>query len=106
MAYTATNYRDVEPVADAMYFLRDPLACERLGVTVIECDQGWTGKEHDHAADDHKEVYLLLDGTATITVDGDEVALEPGNALRVAPDATRQIQNGDTESTFVIAGAP
>jgi uncharacterized cupin superfamily protein len=106
MAYTKTSYQDVEPVADAMHFLRDPLDCEQLGVTVVECGPGWTGKAHDHADENHEEVYLLLNGEATITVDDDEVTLETGDAIRIAPEATRQIQNGDTNSTFVLAGAP
>lgn len=106
MVYTKTNYRDVEPVGDAMHFLRDPLDCDQLGVTVVECDPGWTGKEHDHANGGHEEVYVLLEGEATVTVDGDEVDLTGGDALSIAPEATRQIENGDTESTFVLAGAP
>lgn len=106
MAYTKTNYQDVEAVAGTIHFLRDPLDCDRLGVTVLECDPGWSGREHDHADGDHEEVYLLLDGEATVTVDEDVVELEPGDALRIAPEATRQIQNGDAESTFVLAGAP
>lgn len=106
MPYTKANYREVEPVADAMHFLRDPLECEQLGVTVIKCDPGWTGKKHEHAADDHEEVYLLLDGAAIVTVDGEDIELTPGDAIRIAPEATRQIQNGDTESTVVVVGAP
>lgn len=106
MVYTKTNFRDVEPVGDAMHFLRDPLECDQLGVTVVECDPGWTGKEHDHAERGHEEVYVLLEGEATVTVDGDEVDLTAGEALRIGPDATRQIENGDAESTFVLAGAP
>lgn len=106
MPYTKTNYREVEPVGDAMHFLRDPLECEQLGVTVIECDPGWMGKEHDHAADDHEEVYLLLDGAAIVIVEGEAIELTAGDALRIAPESSRQIQNGDTESTVVLVGAP
>lgn len=106
MAFTKTNYREVEPVADAMHFLRDPLECDQLGVTVVECDPGWTGKEHDHADGAHEEVYLLLDGEAAVAVDGEEIELTPGDALRIEPEAQRQIRNGDTESTFVLVGAP
>lgn len=66
---------------------------------------GWTGKEHDHADDDQEEVYLLLEGEAVVTVESEDVAMESGDALRVAPEATRRIENGETESTFVLAGA-
>ena len=106
MSYTKLDYRDVEPVEDGMYFLREPLGADQLGVTVVECEPGWTGPEHDHDAQDHEEVYLLLDGEATVTIDGEPVPLDAGDAVRVPAAATRQIENGDVESTFVLAGAP
>ena len=106
MSYTKVNYDEVDPVSDGLHFLRDPLECESLGLSVLECEPGWTGLEHDHAADDQEEVYLLVDGDATVTVDGEDVAMEPGDAVRIPPGTTRQIENGDEASTFVLAGAP
>jgi quercetin dioxygenase-like cupin family protein len=105
MAYTKVNYHETDAVSDAMHFLRDPLECEKVGVTVVDCEPGWTGVEHDHSDEAHEEVYLLVDGEATVSVDGEEVAMTAGDAIRVPPDATRQIRNGDTDSTFVLAGA-
>lgn len=89
-----------------MHFLRDPLDCENLGVTVVECEPGWTDKEHDHAAEGQEEVYLLLSGEATVTVEDESVEMEDGDAIRIPDDATRYIENGDTESRFVLVGAP
>lgn len=107
MAYDKVNYADVDPGAGGtMHFLRGALNCEELGLTVAEYPPGWTGTEHEHADNDHEEVYLLLDGEATVTVDGEDVPLDAGDALRVDPASSRQIQNGDAESTFVIVGAP
>ncbi|PSP54616.1 cupin [Halobacteriales archaeon QS_1_67_19] len=105
MSYTKVDTRDVEPIAEGMRFLRDPLDCEKLGVTVLEADPGWTGEEHDHADDGQEEVYVLLKGEATVTVEGENVELSAGEALRIPPDATRRIRNGDTESEFVLVGA-
>lgn len=105
VSYTKVDSRDVEPIADGLRFLREPLDCEKLGVSILEVDPGWTGKEHDHADDGQEEVYVLLEGSATVTVNDEEVALSAGEALRIAADATRQIHNGDTESTFVLVGA-
>jgi len=83
MGYDATAYDDVEPRAPGMYFLRDALNCEGgSGVTVVEADDGWEGMEHDHAEDGQEEVYVLLHGAATLTVDGDTVELAPGDAVR------------------------
>lgn len=106
MSHTKVNYQNVEPVSDAMHFLREPLESDNLGLTVVECGPGWIGMEHDHADDDQEEVYLLVDGEAVVSVEGEEIEMKSGDAIRIAPEATRQIRNGDTESTFVLAGAP
>lgn len=75
-------------------------------MTVVDAEPGWEVPEHEHGEQDHEEVYLLVEGEATIAVDGEELSLESGDAVRVAPDATRQVTNGDTQSRFVITGAP
>jgi len=106
MSPTKANYEDVEAVGGGLHFLRDELDCENLGLSVLECEPGWTGKPHDHAEDGQEEVYFLVDGEATVTVDGEEVAMTSGDALRIDPDEQRQIENSETESTFVLAGAP
>ena len=68
----------------------------------------WAGRGlgHEHGDEDHEEVYLLVEGEATITVDDEDVPLAAGDAVRVSPGTTRQITNGDTQSQFVITGAP
>jgi uncharacterized cupin superfamily protein len=106
MSHTKANYRDVDEVGDGMYFMREALNCTSLGVSVLECDPGWEGKEHHHREKNHEEVYLLLEGEATIRVDGQRVSMEPGDAVRVSPDAVRQLRVGDEASRFVVAGAP
>lgn len=105
MSYGRVTYDDVEPHAPGMYVLRDALDCDDLGVTVLDVDAGWTGTEHDHAADGEEEVYLLLDGAATVTVEGDQLSLALGDAVRVDADATRQL-HFEEDSQMVIAGAP
>ena len=106
MGYDATAYDDVEPRAPGMFFLREALDCENLGVTVVEADDGWAGTEHDHGDIDHEEVYVLVQGEATLTVDGDDVALAPGDAVRVDPGSTRDLAFSADGSKMVIAGAP
>jgi len=106
MGYDTTAYDDVEPRAPGMYFLREALDCENLGVTVVEADDGWEGMEHDHADADHEEVYVLLHGAATLTVDDDDVELGPGDAVRVDGDSTRDLAFSADGSRMVIAGAP
>jgi mannose-6-phosphate isomerase-like protein (cupin superfamily) len=105
MSHTKVNYEETE-TRYGMHFLREPLDCENHGVTVVDAEPGWEGPEHEHGERDHEEVYLLVEGDATITVEGEELALEAGDAVRVAPGATRQVTNGDIQSQFVITGAP
>lgn len=106
MSYTKAHYTDVDPISESLYFLRDALDCENLGISVVDCDPNWTGKEHDHSESEHEEVYYLVRGGATLVVDGEEVELGEGDAIRVSPDTRRQIQNGPEHSQLVIAGAP
>ena len=106
MAYSKVNTDDVEKVSDAMHFLREPLDCRQVGVTMARCEPHWKGKPHDHTADGHEEVYILIDGEATVRVDDEDVEMESGDAIWIPPDATRQIRNGDVESSFVLVSAP
>lgn len=106
MSYTKVDYKDVEPVAGGLHFLRDSLNCEQIGVSVLDCEPGWEGKPHDHADQSHEEVYILVDGSATVTVDDEDVSMEAGDAVRIDPESERQIRNGDDESQFILVGAP
>lgn len=106
MSYTKANYQDVGAKGGALHFLRDELNCENLGITVIDAEPGWEGLEHDHAEDNHEEVYLLVEGEATIEVGNEVVQLEEGDAIRVPGEEERKIFNGDEPSKIVAVGAP
>lgn len=106
MTYRKVNYEDVEPVADAMHFLGEPLESEQLGVTVVRCKPGWRGMKHDHANNQHEEIYVLIEGAADVIVEGETVEMSRGDAVWIPPEATRQIVNGDEESAFVLVSAP
>jgi mannose-6-phosphate isomerase-like protein (cupin superfamily) len=104
--YTVANYADVEAVGDGLHFMREALDCENLGVSVIDADPGWEGKPHDHSESDHEEVYLLVEGDATVAVGDGEVTLTRGDAVRVPPAVRRQVVAGDAGALIVVAGAP
>ncbi|MFB6235531.1 MAG: cupin domain-containing protein [Halopenitus sp.] len=104
MGFTKTNYGDVDD-KHGLHFLREPLACQQLGFSVIDVEDGREGPIHDHAGDGQEEVYLLLEGAATLTVADEPVELDPGDAVRVDPETSRQlVLHGD--SLLVAAGAP
>jgi len=105
MTHARVNYDDIEPVGGGLHFLRDALDCANLGVSVLDVEAGWSGKPHDHADDGEEEVYVLVEGAATVTVGDETVSMAAGDALRVDPEATRQVE-AEADSLFVIAGAP
>lgn len=106
MSPDATTYDEVEPAAPGMYFLRDALDCEQIGLTVVEADADWEGMEHDHAEDDQEEIYLLLEGGARLSLEEESRELSPGDAVRVGPETTRTLEFTADDSLMVIAGAP
>lgn len=106
MSYDAISSEDVEPKAPGMYFLREALDAQNLGVTVIEADAGWEGMEHAHTSDEQEEVYVLLDGSAKLTVEDEVIDLEAGDAVRVDPEDSRMLLFEEDDSRMVIAGAP
>jgi Cupin domain. len=83
-----------------------PLECREVGITIARCEPGWSSQPHDHTEDDHKEVYVLINGAATVRVDDEDVPMEGGDVIWISPAATRQIQNGDEESALVPVSAP
>lgn len=104
--YKRVNYTDVDPVCGGMYSLGKPLESEKLGATIIHCDPEWNSIPHDHQDDRHEEIYVLIDGRATVVVGDERIQMEAGDVIRIPPDATRQIRNGSDKSLFVLISAP
>ncbi len=51
-------------------------------------------------------MYYVESGGVDVTVDGETVPLEAGEALRVDAAESRQIVNRDAQSRLVLVGAP
>jgi mannose-6-phosphate isomerase-like protein (cupin superfamily) len=64
------------------------------------------GNEHDHAGEEHEEVYFVVRGSGTMRIDGEEIELRPGRFIRVDSDSTRVPTAGDDGLEFVTFGAP
>jgi mannose-6-phosphate isomerase-like protein (cupin superfamily) len=64
------------------------------------------GRERNHADSNMEEVYLVVKGSGTMRIDGDELELRPGRFVRVDPESTRVPIAGDDGLEFVAFGAP
>ena len=71
--------------------LRRELGVSSFGMNVIVLAPGERGRIHAHER--QEEVYLVLEGTLTLLVEGEETDHERGTLIRVAPGVRRQLVN-------------
>src|SRR3954452_1738393 len=71
--------------------LRRELGVSTFGLNLMLLRPGQRGRIHRHAR--QEEVYLVLEGTLTLSVEGTEHVLEAGDLVRVAPSLRRQLAN-------------
>lgn len=76
---------------DRFVRLRAPLGVSSFGINQIVLAPGERGRIHTHAH--QEEVYLVLDGTLTLIVEGAELDFEAGELARVPPELRRQLLN-------------
>jgi quercetin dioxygenase-like cupin family protein len=85
--------------------LAKQLGAETLGVRLwrIQPGQASTNHRHRHSA----EIYLLLEGTGKLRVDGELVELGPLDSVLVEPGSVRQPFNDtDEDQLWLVVGAP
>jgi quercetin dioxygenase-like cupin family protein len=96
---------DVEARHGRFRPLTDALGVSSFRVNQLELPPGAEGPEHDHAADGQEEVYAVIEGSGTLRVDGEEVALRPGVFVFCSPDARRQMLAGEDGLTWIGIGS-
>ena len=87
---TATTRLEENPV-DRFVRLRAALGVSSFGLNQIVLRPGERGRIHRHER--QEEVYLVLEGTLTLEVEGEPRELAPGSLARVAPPVRRRLSN-------------
>jgi quercetin dioxygenase-like cupin family protein len=95
----------IESFRGVFFKIRRALGTTAFGINEIRLPPGAQGIEHDELETGHEEVYLVLDGTGTWRVDGEDVELASGDYLRVSPEATRVVIAGPDGVRFVVVAA-
>lgn len=109
MAYTLINRDDpsIESFRGVFFKMRRSLGTTAFGINEVRLPADLEGFEHDEVETGHEEVYIVLEGSGTMTVDGDPVALSTGDYLRVDAESTRLVAAGPDGLTYVVvAGKP
>jgi uncharacterized cupin superfamily protein len=89
----------------AMSKVRSGLGVESFGMQLMNLPPNEDRyPEHDHAHDGQEEVYVTLEGAATLTVGDEEHRLEPGVWARVGPAEKRKIVTGDEGARILALG--
>jgi uncharacterized cupin superfamily protein len=85
--------------------LRRELGVSAFGINLLRFRPGQRGRIHRHER--QEEVYLVLEGTLTLGVEGEERELPRGAVARVAPSVRRQLSNrgGDLLVVLAVGGA-
>jgi quercetin dioxygenase-like cupin family protein len=104
--------QDVEPFTDGdvrWHPLRYPLGVTGFGVNAFSGDAGdRVIEEHDElsaAAAGHDELYVVIAGRATFTVDGEEIDAPPATLVQVEKESRRTAVAADDGTIVLVVGA-
>ena len=87
--------------AERFVLLRRALGVRAFGINLIVLQPGERGRIHAHER--QEEVYLVLEGQLTLSVEGEEHGLSQGELVRVAPSVRRQLINAGSERLALLA---
>jgi len=107
MAYKFVDWNDIEPYRGALRRIRRELGISAFGVNLHELPPHADDyPEHSEAETNNEELYICLEGSGTITVDGDPIELKPGPCVFVTPESRRKIVAGADGLSCLAIGTP
>jgi mannose-6-phosphate isomerase-like protein (cupin superfamily) len=81
--------------------LRRELGVTSFGLNVLTLEPRQRGRIHRH--EQQEEVYVVLRGTLTLGLHGEELDVAEGEAVRVAPEVRRQLVNRGAARLVLLA---
>jgi uncharacterized cupin superfamily protein len=87
--------------------VRRTLDVRAFGLNVVEIAPGEQIPEHDETERDQEEVLLILSGSPTLVIDGEDHPVRAGTFARLDPEHARTVRNdGDAAASVLIVSAP
>src|SRR3954464_8624029 len=103
---TIVHVDEFEPSGNWL-LARRTLGLSAFGMNVVDIAPGESIPEHDETGRDQEEVFVVLSGTPTLVVDGEDHEAPPGTFARLAPELPRRFFNrGDETASVLIVSAP
>jgi uncharacterized cupin superfamily protein len=86
---------------------RRSLGLAAFGMNVVEIPPGERIPEHDETERDQEEVFIVLEGSPSLVVDGREIETPAGTFARLDPELQRTVVNrGEDVAAVLIVSAP
>ena len=95
------EFAQLQRGADMFQGLRRELGVESFGINLVSLRPGQRLRVHRHER--QEEVYLVLEGTLTLLIEGEPHELGPDRLARVGPAVRRQLTNPTKEAVVVLA---
>src|SRR2546423_11954051 len=107
MGYSRVNVHEIEPAGPggAVRFVRRELGVEAFGINWFELPPNFGGRSHDERDSGQEEVNVIVRGSGTYAIDGEEVPVREGDVLRFDPETHRQPVAGPEGMAMVAIGA-
>jgi uncharacterized cupin superfamily protein len=86
-------------------FLSRPMGCRAVGFSLVRYKPG-EGAAYVHRHKVQEEVFITLQGTGSIILDGKRISMPAGTIIRVAPTVYRALGNDSKKDViYMILGA-
>ncbi len=95
------SFTEIDRDADLIQGLRRALDLETFGINLTVLQPGKRLRVHTHEHQD--EVYLVLEGTLTLLIEGEPHELGVDQLARVGPGTRRQLTNPSQEKVVILA---
>jgi quercetin dioxygenase-like cupin family protein len=86
-------------------FVRRELGVHAFGINWFELPPHAEGREHDERETQLEEVNVVVRGSGTYRIDGEEIAVREGTFVRLDPETTRMPIAGPDGMTMIAIGA-
>jgi len=100
------EFESMEGSGDATWMLaRKALGASSFGFNLVEIAPGGQIPEHDEAQSGQHELYVILEGEATLRIGGEDHAAPAGTFPSIEPPVSRTILNrSESPATALLIG--
>jgi len=107
VAYSVVHADELEGSGPggAVRFVRRELGVEAFGINWFELPPNAEGHAHDESESQMEEVNVIVKGSGTYRVDGEEIPVREGTFVRFDPETTRLPIAGPEGMTMIAVGA-